>query len=67
MLIAIDYSGIGILIGTASLAIGVLSWWLSKLLSDKKDITVLQVNVEDLERRVEELEEDIKVLQRRRS
>lgn len=66
-MLKIDYSGIGLLIGAASLAIGVLSWWLSKLLTDKKDITILQVTVEDLERRVEELEEDIKVLQKRRS
>lgn len=59
MLIAINFDGVGVFIGVATLLIGVLSWWLSKLLSDKKDMTVLQVKVENLERRMKDNEDDI--------
>lgn len=63
-IIATDLSGVGIFIGAASLLVGILSWWLSKLLSDKRDSTIHSVKIEQLERRMQIAENDIKDLQR---
>jgi hypothetical protein len=65
MFIAINLDGVGVFIGVATLLVGILSWWLSKLLSDKKDITVVQIKIENIERRVKELEDDVNDLQRK--
>jgi hypothetical protein len=67
MLIAVDYSGIGIFIAGASLLIGILSWWLSKLLTDKKDITIIEVEIRHLKERVEDIEDELNEITKRRT
>ena len=64
-LIATDFNGIGIFIGVVSLLVGILSWWLSKLLSDKRDSTIHEVKIEQLERRMQIAENEIRDLQQR--
>ena len=64
-ILATDFNGIGVFVGAASLIVGILSWWLSKLLSDKKDSTIHEVKIEQLERRMNIAEADIKDLQQR--
>jgi hypothetical protein len=66
-LIAVDYSGIGIFIAGSSLLIGILSWWLSKLLTDKKDITIIEVEIRHLKERVEDIEDELNDIRKRRT
>lgn len=61
-ILAIDYEGLGLFIGGASLLVGILTWWLGKLLSDKKDSTIHEVEIQHLKERVDKLEEDVKDL-----
>ena len=65
LLDAANLSAMGVYIAFASLAVGVLTWWLSKLLSDKRDSTIHEVKIQNLERRMDDAEEDIKLLQRK--
>lgn len=55
----VNYELIGVVIAAIVAFAGIISWWISKFLSDKKDITVLQVKMKDLERRVAKNEEKI--------
>lgn len=61
----INIDGVTAFIGGAALLVGILSWWLSKLLGDKKDITIVQVKLENLERRMTEVEHEVDDLQRK--
>lgn len=63
MLIAISINEWAVFVSVAAIVVGVLSFWLSKLLSDKKDITIIQVNMEHMERRLKKAEEEIEELQ----
>lgn len=59
-LLAFDYSGLMVALGGAGFLVGVLSWWLSKLLTDKKEITILQEQVKNLKEKVEDMEDELK-------
>lgn len=59
-LLAIDYNGIGLFIGAATLIVGILSWWIAKLLDDKRKITEHEIKIEDLEDEVKELKDRLK-------
>lgn len=72
-IIAIDISAFGIYVTVASLALGVLTWWIGKLLRDKQEITFLQADVkhlkqkeEEQDERIEKLEDEVKDMRRRR-
>ena len=56
-LLVIDWSGIGVYIGSATLLVGVLSWWIAKLLDDKKKITEHEIKIEDLEDEVRDIKD----------
>lgn len=56
ILLAIDWDGVGAYIGAATLLVGVLSWWVAKLLDDKKKVTEHEVKIEDLENRIKDIE-----------
>jgi len=49
---------IGILIAGLGLIAGVLGWWISKFLADKKDIMSCILKIDNLERRVKDIEEE---------
>lgn len=57
ILLNVDWSGIGVYIGAATLLVGVLSWWIAKLLDDKKKITEHEIKIEDLEDEVKDIKE----------
>lgn len=62
MLIAIDFSGVSVMVAAVAFLVGVLTWWIGKLLSDKKEVVENQVKIEDLERRVSSIEGDVKTM-----
>lgn len=59
-LLAIDYTGFFAVLGGAGFLVGVLTWWLSKLLTDKKEVTILQEQVKNLKEKVEDMEDELK-------
>ena len=48
-----------VIIAVAGMFVSVLLWWVSKLLSDKKDIITNSVNIESLKERVSDLEDEV--------
>lgn len=61
-LLAFDYNGLFAALGGAGFLVGVLSWWLSKLLTDKKEVTILQERVKNLKEEIDEIKEELKEL-----
>ena len=61
-LLVIDWSGIGVYIGAATLLVGVLSWWIAKLLDDKKKITEHDIKIEDLEDEMKEMKTELRYI-----
>lgn len=55
---------VSILGGIGTIA-AILGWWISKFLADKKDIITCIIKIEDLERRMSEVQADIKDLERK--
>ena len=49
-----------VILGVAGIFSSVLLWWVSRLLSDKKDIITNSVNIESLKERVSDLEEEVR-------
>jgi precorrin-6B methylase 2 len=49
-----------VIIGISGGVTALLIWWITKLLSDKKDIITNAVNIEHLEARVKQIEVDVK-------
>jgi len=49
-----------IAVGVAGAIATVLIWWISRLLSDKKDIITNAVNIEHLEKEMKQLQIDVK-------
>jgi len=49
---------ISIILGGLGLIAGILGWWISKFLADKKDIMSCLLKIENLEDRVDDLEEE---------
>lgn len=58
--LTIDYNGIGLFIGAATLIVGILSWWIAKLLDDKKKITEHEIKIEDLEDEMKDIRDRLK-------
>lgn len=62
--VSVNYNLLILVLSITTLLVGVFAWWLSKFLTDKRDMTILQVKQEqhekdiaDLERRVSRLED----------
>ena len=56
---------IGIMLTGIGLIAGILGWWVSKFLADKKDIITALIKIEDLERRMNDVESDTRDKKRR--
>jgi hypothetical protein len=52
------------IIGAAGIAGGILAWWIGKMLADKKDDIVNQLNITHLTERVKDLEDELKELKK---
>lgn len=47
------------IIGAVGIVAGILAWWMSKILADKKDDIVNQLNITHLTERVKDLEHEL--------
>jgi len=54
----------GILVTGVGLIVGIIGWWISKFLADKKDIITCMIKIENLEREMEEVKEEQKNIRR---
>lgn len=64
--IKMDWESLGVAIAGAGLLVTILSILISKLLTDKKDVIILQQVVNFLKERVDDLEDDVKELKNKR-
>lgn len=55
ILLGIDYNAFGTFVAAAALLVGILSWWIAKLLDTNKKITEHEVKIEDLEEDMKEV------------
>lgn len=63
LLLEIGISSFGAFVTAAGVIVGILSWWLAKLLSDKKDMTIVQMELKHMKEELEEAKKDIQQLQ----
>lgn len=55
ILLGIDYNAFGTFVAAAALLVGILSWWIAKLLDTNKKITEHEIKIENLEDDVTEI------------
>lgn len=60
VLLAVNWGEVGAYISGAIFLVGILSWWVAKLLDDKKKITEHEIKIEDLEDEVKEIKDRLK-------
>lgn len=58
----INWQAVGVIIAGVGLIAGILAWWMSKFLSDKRDIITCKIKIEELDRRMNNAEGDIKTI-----
>lgn len=56
----INLDGIGVFIAGAGFIVGILSWWIAKLLDDKKKITEHEIKIEDLQDDMKDVKDRLK-------
>lgn len=59
-ILEITLNGIGIFIAGAGFIVGILSWWIAKLLDDKKKITEHEIKIEDVEDDIRDIKDRMK-------
>lgn len=56
---------IALVVSAIGLFAGVISWWLGKFLADKRDSVEHGIKIEQLERRVDDLEDEMRDYRRK--
>jgi hypothetical protein len=59
----INYNGLALFVSVAMLAVGVLGWWVAKLLDDKKNSTIHDIKVQDHDKKLDDHEQRIRHLE----
>lgn len=54
-----------LIVSAIGLFAGVISWWLGKFLADKRDSVEHGIKIEHLERRLDDLEDEVRDLRRK--
>lgn len=60
-----NIAAIALVVSAIGLFAGVISWWLGKFLADKRDSVEHGIKIEHLERRIDDLEDEVRDLRRK--
>ena len=58
-ILKVDYEALGVFFGAAGIVVSITFWVLGKMLSNKKDVTELQVEVENLKESLRRVENEL--------
>lgn len=65
-LLKIDWEALGVFVAAAGLVVVVIAWWFGKFLTDQKDVIILQQDMKHVKEKLNEHEDEIKSLKRKR-
>lgn len=63
-LLDVNFEGWGVFVSIVAVAIGILTWWIGKLLDDKKNITIVESDIKHLKETIDDMKDEIDEMRR---